>query len=105
MIQAAQQIHQRAFAGATCPHQCNEFATGDVQRYSPENWNRNLAKMVGPANVFQFNQFHAPFNSPLTFAFCAGAIWVCLPLALSTTHWLGHKRTAFCSWTCSSFPG
>jgi len=50
-IEAAEDIHQRRFAGATCPHQGNEFATLDLEGDAAYGLHFHFARSIGFVDV------------------------------------------------------
>ena len=63
VVQAAQDVHQRALAGAAGAHQGDQFAAGNSQRNALEHRHVHLAEVVRLVNVLQFYKVHEhPLN-------------------------------------------
>ena len=58
-VQAAQNVHQRGFAGSRSPHNGHELAALDIETGGAQCPDLNLSKLVGLAQVAYFNDlFH-----------------------------------------------
>src|ERR1700733_6015819 len=58
MIEAAQDVHERAFSRAGSAHQCDVFAALDVQRNAFQYRHVHLAQVIRLVNIFQLDQRH-----------------------------------------------
>ena len=92
VVQAAQDVHQRALAGATGAHERHQLAPGDVSEIPLSTGRSHLAQVVGLVNVLQFNQIHDLSTlryRPRAAPGLSGPGMPCLALLLSAAHGSG----------------